>query len=345
VAVRALAKASGLPFGLCYEDGTTVYWTGEGFEASSGGTKGEFTIAVSHFKVGESSFLLSLHNLAATTRAAAIAKTLTDRVHCCPNKVTLDGHSVSNVFNEPFYGASSLRYPLYFLQLKPDPAMPSLRLRAMHRAPDDGMMSWAPSVETPGGKVVKSVQEAYDPCLAGILVTAFLKKEAAGKHVEFLPQPQRSQLVWVADGVEVAREDLGLSPTPTAILVFCSAADLSTDLSGLAPRETEMKLQRQAEVMRRVDQCLAETDTETKVDCGESSLSIGLMIVGGMALLISPPVGLVMVAAVGFSKFSAREKSNSLKQKLDEGLHALRANVTKRWGPGSSRGLEDPRSR
>ena len=46
-------------------------------------------------------------------------------------------------------------------------------------------MSGSPNIRKADGEVVKSIREAYEPCLASVLITAFLEKKSAGKHVVF----------------------------------------------------------------------------------------------------------------------------------------------------------------
>lgn len=328
--LRALARRTALPFGLAYPDGTTTYWTGRGFESAHGGTSGQLRLAVSHFRVGESSFLLSPDNRQASARGAGIAKALTDHVHCCSNKILLDGRDVSNIFNEPNFGSSSLRHPLYFLRTEPESDTPSLRLRAQFLPPDTGIS--IPLIKNTTGKVVECIREAYQPCLAAALITAFLQKTGSGEHVSFQPLPRTSQLVWVTDGVEVAREELDLPKCATAMLVYCSAEGLPTDLSGLIPRDTDLKKQRFEQVMLSIRQCLASTPTAAQVSPFVGG-SIGFVIVGGLIALLNPAVGITAVIGGGFSYMTERAKSNNLAAVFGDHLAKLRKSLKSKWKP------------
>lgn len=334
VAVRALAKATKLPFGLSYRDGTTAYWTGQGFQLESQASleDAEFRLAVSHFQVGESSSFFSLDNLEAVNRSSAIATTLKNGAHCAPIKITIDGHTVSNIFQDPVFGVSQLRHPLYLLQANADPAIPSVRLRARFFPPDLTFIN-APEVSAANSQLQEAAGKAQQPCLATILISGFLLRKGSGKHISYHPLPSPSQLVWVSDGVEVAREDLNLGATPTAMLVVCSAEGLPTDISGWTPRQTAERDQRKAAVMRAVHDVLSVTSTDAEVE-KSPIVHIALMVVGGILTLANPPIGLIMIGGGGLGRLSDVSEAATFEGAMDKGLADLRDAVCRLWGSG-----------
>ena len=338
VGLRALAKATDLPFGLSYPDGTTTYWTGQGFTSTSDSPKGELRLGVGHFKVGESSSILSSDKVRAVGRMTSIAQALAARAHCCPNTITLDRRNVSNVFQEPLFGSSSLSHPLYFLQAPPQPELPSLRLRARFLAPTVKMTQ--PLAQSARGEVTRLNDELSEPCLAGLLITAFTRRKIVPNHsrknpqneISYVAAPRPSVLVWVTDGVEVAREDLEMPHSPTALLVYCSAEGLPTDLSGLTPRHTELLGQRRTAVMRAVQRCLEAADVDSKVSTS-SAVNVGLVVVSGLLTLANPFLGLGAIVGGGYSFLAQRGKNSSLEKEMDEGLEKLRDGVNAKWKP------------
>jgi hypothetical protein len=326
VGLRALAKSAELPFALDYSDGSRAIWTGQGFRLDSGDlTEGaDFCLAVCHFKVGESKFFLSWDNLDAKRRSSAIAKTLSSRAHWSPSPVVLDGRTINNVFGDPVFGASDLRHPLFLFQAPAQPNTPAFQVHAKFYRPDT-TFTGAPEL-TGAPNEIRAITQAWaeQPSFAIGLISAFVKKRRSGKHNVYEASRQASQFVWLADGVEVQRDELPLGESPAALLVACSADGLETDISGLIPRQTENLEQRKRAALQAIGGQVLDLSSNLDAEIsGVTHISKGVMLVGALLLLAAPPVGIMLVGAGGIGMMIEQGQRDSLENSVDEGLKKL----------------------
>lgn len=150
-------------------------------------------------------------------------------------------------------------------------------------------------------------------------------------HSSWKPALRHSEFVWVADGVEVLREQLELPTLPTPLLVACSADGLETDLSGMLPRDTEERHRRRDMVMRGVTKAVAgrtfetESGTPMGVFAGKVTLTLGVMLAPYMPWLALPTMaaGGVLMGANPYKK---------LQRLMDQGLLDLQRMLLEFWG-------------
>ncbi len=333
VGLRALARAAALPFAIGYQDGRQAIWTGSGFEIhETSSTDVGFRVGVSHFKVGESTSLFSLKNLAAGKRSAEISRILTSEAHLMPSHLSIDGREINNLMDDPVFGASNLRQPLYLFRVPSHSLVPDLKVKAHFQRRTSWSVEGLPEINAADGEAVQTELPALqEPGMAVVLVSSMLGRTKKGKSYEYHALAKPSQLVWVSDGVVVGREDLPLPNGSTPMVVVCSAAGLETDLSGLVPRLTEARAERRDTVMRGVARCLVESDLDAKVQSRVQKLHLGLMAVGGMVFFVNPVAGLALMGGGGLQYLQSRDQISTIEAALDLSLVELRDRVTQRW--------------
>ena len=327
VGLRALAKTTDLPFALTFPNGTVAFWNGSQFvyqESDDGPRHTSLSLNVSHFKVGESGSVFSLDNFAAKKRAAQIQGTLADFSQFAPREVSLDGRNLSNLFNDPIFGPSESAQPLFVLRAAPHEHLPSLRVLGSFARPSIAVNG--PSFRVDEAAVNDTLREFSQPSFAIAMVSAFLVKRKSGKTETFESRSQSSALVWVADGVEVAREFI-VSSNSVAILIVCSADGLETDLSGLVPRGTLEKEHRKKEVLRAITrefQLLTGADPDTQATFPRETLVVaGLAFLGLVTFVMNPVVGFFIAGISGFNHLSSKKRVEEVERSADEGLRKL----------------------
>ena len=327
VALRALAGASGLPFSLHYPDGHHAIWTGQRFEYGPNNfpiRHNSIRLTVSHLRPGESRGMFGGAGVSASARGATIAAVLNAHAQWAPVHVTLDQRLISNIFHDPTFGVSELRQPVCLLHVPPQPPQPSLKVTAKFTNPD--VSSDVPVVNPEGQTFRKALKDLAEPCLAVGMVSSFVEKKRVGKGYNVTPGLQRSQLAWVADGAEVAREDLPFPKGSVALLVACSADGLETDLSTLTPRDGREKDQRREAVLRAVGANFPDAEDD-KADYSTTSptdiVGVAIMAIGAVGALIIPPAGILILGVGGLSLTLSRSRSEVLQTSLDKDFKAL----------------------
>lgn len=329
--LRALAM-TGLPFSLGYGGGEIAFWTGQGFElASAANPMGDMVLTVSHLKVGETEKRFSLSDSPDRARYVGIGSALSQHAHWSPVSITLDKRVVSNVANDPRFGASHEVHPLYFMPFDPNPAVPSWVYHARFSKRESMMVVFTGK----DSNLQEDIRFGGEPVSAVAMICAVTRFEKGSGgifvHSSWKPALRHSEFVWVADGVEVLREQLELPTLPTPLLVACSADGLETDLSGMLPRDTEERHRRRDRVMRGVTKAVAgrtfetESGTPMGVFAGKVTLTLGVMLAPYMPWLALPTMaaGGVLMGANPYKK---------LQRLMDQGLLDLQRMLLEFWG-------------
>ena len=326
--IRALANLR-LPFSLSYPTGEVALWTGEGFELSQAAERAgnELSLAVSHLKVGETNTLLSLEPGMAKARAVSIATALTRHAHWASTRVTLDNRVVSNIVNDPGFGASREVYPLYFLPVSPLSSLPSWVFHAKF-----SKQELLPPVTLTGkdSNLRQDIRAGGVPVSAVAMISGIIRVDGQGLAISIRSVLRQSELVWVTDGVEVLREKLEIPPLPTPLMVACSAEGLETDLSGMVPRDTEERRRRRDRVMREMTAAInskmldAETDPPMVV---AATVTLGF---GAFLTLCKPWLGLPLLVVGG--KMMVNKPNKELEKFMDQGLLDLQRMLSEFWG-------------
>ncbi len=232
---------------------------------------------------------------------AAIGQALSHYAVWSPRPVTLDGRRLDNVLEEPNLGGSDFRRPIVLLAADAVPDIPSLRVRA---ALTERKLESTPRVDLDPEAWKKVQLTLGGPLLALGLISASSRPSRRKGAGYYDPGFAPSQVVWISDGVEVAREALPLNSGPVPLLIAVSAEGLTTDLSGLVPRPGPELTRRRNAAIRAVSARFPDT-TDSRPDFSEHAISdtsaagwAGVL-VGGFVVLIQPVVGLVVMGIAG----------------------------------------------
>ena len=241
IAVRALGKGSKHPFCLGFKGGVGQAWTGKKFVSRKLGLRENFSVVVSHFEFGSSILdMWSLPGDELRRKMVAISHTLTGQCYPCPARLLLDGRQLNGPHNDPVFGMTTLVRPLATMGVRSEelPVFPMVvgRELGVCKISDLQIESGFDRFDV-GSRVEHS---------ALLVVSAFLENERQIGRLR--NRPQFAELLWVVDGVVTQRERLEWKG-PVSFALLVSAADLETDLTGLALRETDSYLQRRERVL------------------------------------------------------------------------------------------------
>lgn len=250
VGVRLLMN-SNLAFQLTCSDGKMLVWNGTELEAVDDPRPTGFRIGIPHFEIGQRSWLFNLGSAAARKRQFQILQMFQKLCSFSSTEVTLDSLEVSGLFREPVFGVQESRRPLAVSFSEDHDALPRFKLRGGEIR---GFSKIHQQLERDFEHYISSSHSTN----LGLLTTVFFqnlghrRKNAQLGYVSKKPgmtlHSQRSELVWVLDGVPVQREALSHGGA-VAVLIVVSAEGLATDLTTLALRQTEALAQRRQEAM------------------------------------------------------------------------------------------------
>ena len=262
VAIRALAQVKTRPFSLSYPKGRTVIWNGSAFseppqaesEALSEalGTA-DFELTVSHFRFGESTSYFSYERPEVKQTMIEISKTVSDSCFLSPCPITLDGRRIQGLESSLVFGPVSNRRILTKAAIETAPGFPVLQAMLEAGPPrwDSESGSW-------------TAGDDQQECSAMATITAHLEaKKINGKLCYYKPSQGPIEVHWIHLEVIVERERIAYDSLANLVL-FASAKDLNTDLSGLSLRDDDIKSNRLDNAGRvlfqRTDEILANLD-------------------------------------------------------------------------------------
>lgn len=324
VGVRALAQLKTRPFSIRYPDGTHVAWTGKAFaEVSSGGESGSFAVSIANFEFGESKAIFSLNNFEAARFRAEVESVLASHCHLGPRTVEIDGVEVASLLYDLRFGVTDSSRPLTFLRAPEDQELPSFSVANPKEFHGRGL----------GGHFVdigNGDAERMGPataCSAAAIVSVFVeKKKLRNDTIYYAPGRRRSEVIWVCDGVVVDREALRLE-AGAGVAVIVSAEGLDTDLSGLLPRESDLKERLRELALRAVLPHLQQFAE----GLGPGGVRVGYEywgavvkgILGGALTFVIPFIGLAMLTSAVYDYSSANRRSEELDRSFDQGMKDL----------------------
>ncbi len=243
LALHALGEQSELPFLLIIDQknqAPVVFHRGSMFSKLSQQkvfkapylyTEG-VSLTVGHLKEGESRWKELLFSTRLSKRAANLASELTADSWTSPISLTLDKRNLNGPMNlSSFHPKRVLAHPLLVrpLSATPTPRQPLLL-----------PLGFQVGSLGPSGKILPTV-EHEEFSVDGI---AILLKNL-GKRSSDLS----SKILWLSDGVVVARETITTSPDLKLVLL-AQAADLPHDLTGLSLVRSERRFKRRQALVR-----------------------------------------------------------------------------------------------
>ena len=253
VGVRLLMN-SNLAFQLSCSDGYLLVWDGNQLGALDTPDAVDFCIRVPHFEIGKKFWIFNLGTSAARKRQFQVQETFQKLSAFSASEVTLDSLEISGLFHEPTFGVKESRRPLAIGFVEEDSQLPSFEVRG-------GQIRGF-------SKIYKRLEQEFERNTIGshrtklaLITTAFFQNlghikrsylvDSLDEEKGLSPLLQRSELVWVLDGVPVQREALRHEGT-IAVLVVISAEGLATDLTTLALRQSDELELRRREAMTAV---------------------------------------------------------------------------------------------
>lgn len=262
-------------------------------EASSGlwarFQKGRTEVNVTHLPLHLSPYERLQRRSQARQVLAEIRKTLLEGAFAAPVPITVDGLEV----NDLLQGGDSLTKPRRLLGLLPlsserGPRMSVVLPKRWHTSkPEDseaGLRFRIPEQgNRPGGRV--------EACSALTVVYVALRVEGHGKHRTLRLGSERSEILWLRDGVVVRCDRLDLAGS-LAVRVLVNASELETDLTGFNLRRDAQFKRRKDELVRAVHRSLTKLFETAKqgvrVDAEWhpiwTAVGGGLLMLGSLAL-------------------------------------------------------------
>lgn len=242
VAIRALAQPKDRPFSLSYPDGRTFIWNGTHFsEPAKSQNREDLTedviigveLTVSHFRIGQSTSYLAYQGPEVKKLMLAISKTLHDDCYLSPCQITLDGLRIQGLASRlPSHNNNDIQILTQYA-VKTGPNLPQCHAMFKLDKPrwDFNRACWAPG-------------EKQSDCSAMAILVAYLDaQKVQGDYCYFKPSEGPMELHWIRLGVIVERERISYNSLANLIL-YITAEELNTDLTGLSLREDQLKKDR-----------------------------------------------------------------------------------------------------
>ncbi len=242
VAVRALAQQSNRNFCLTYTDGVISEWNGEVFTHSTGPAREVFALQVDNVRRDQvRSLFVSRTSVADIKNRTTLTAALTQECCYCPIPIKLDKVLVNKLLGPE---KATLKYPL--------------TLDTPH-LPESSSYGWSLFSEAFSGSVQCSIsdhpqKELYRwawPSTRGMetrqnllglaLLRYSMRLEQFGNETLHVVARQPAQVIWLHDGVNVAKEPLPIEDQLISLSLLILGDGLKTDLSGLALIESEEK--------------------------------------------------------------------------------------------------------
>lgn len=318
VAVRALAQMRDRPFSIRYCDGERRVWDGERFQLTGNFqdpvVPSSLEITVGHLTFAERQTPYSTESSPALRVCYKIARVLREHCHLASHLITLEGHSIGDLRNDPDYGVSPTVKPIALLRRQWE-GLPQLLLPGA-----DSRIEFC--LENQSVQLAAVDEQEIS---TAVILSAFSDKKknftassATGGHA----------FLWVRHGVVVHRERIQLPRCRVGMAVLLSAEGLKTDLSGLVPRESEEKQARKNSALAAAHQAVSEVRGRVKTKPSvKRPLTSALL--GALCLTKAAPLGLLVVGLAGSDYLTNRRKTSAVQRTLEESLENLTKELDK----------------
>lgn len=276
VALRSLAQNDACRFRLRYPDGECLLWTGKAVEPQPGRIRSEPSLIVFH----------SPERAEAARTRANICRNLSEFCHLGPTPIKLDSRELPGCSSDPVFGISRPGQVLLFATAPEAPDQPKLSFAPIYGTRGIRSGNFHLAVQGPFCKVGGPLSGSAACLWNHQVVEAIFASPRAIKA-------NRSELIWLTDGVVVKRDRL---EGESGLAVVLSADGLDTDLSGMVPLDTPLKgvraLDALARIKTRLEQLhLLENPEEShplnRLLAAAGDLALGSLIPADGALLIA----------------------------------------------------------
>lgn len=334
VGLRSLAQLKTRPFSVCYPDGEHVAWDGRAFqELEKGEADGVFVLAVAHFEFGESSSIFNLGNMVGPKYSQSINSTLCCRCHLGPHSLKVDGREIGNLLQDPVFGVTGTSRPLALLRVPEMRMLPTFTVANPLSHQFDKLGQHQVSV-TASATGFEPGEPARPVAALGLLSVAFEKVKLRRNDFYYAPGVAHSEIIWLNDGVVVARESLKDVKGPVAVGIVVSCQGLETDVSGLIPRKsTEMILRKHLAIKHTMEELRSFVNTLgaelVNVEKGGATSSIVRGLLGVGVTVIMPLFGLALIGKAWYDYSSNDRRAKDLDVAFDQGLKTLLHQLTR----------------
>lgn len=328
VGLRSLAQLRTRPFSVRYPDGQQVAWDGRAFRDLDGGdADGVFVLAVAHFEFGESSSIFNLENLVGPKYSQSINSTLCCHCHLGPHPLKVDGREIGNFLQDPVFGVTGNSRPLALLRVPKMRLLPSVTVAnpLSHRFDKLGPHQVSVAASATG---FEPGEPARPVAAVGLLAVFFEKVKLRRNDFYYAPGEAHSEIVWLNDGVVVARESLKEVKGPVAIGIVVSCQGLETDVSGLIPRTSPQKSLRKHVAIKHTVEQLRGLVNSLGVDLidvqrGAATTTVVRGLLGAGLTLLMPIFGLALIGKAWYDHSSNERRAKELDLAFDNGLKWL----------------------
>lgn len=287
-ALRVVGFSQKRAFRLCLPGkNRALEWDGTQFKEDEDSEVLNFVLHISNRAADDQAGFLGINTMTTVARRHAdVTRAVTERCHLCPVPLTLDGRRIDAIELNPSHGWG-----------------PGSQLLVMGF--EDGELPRFPIPQATLGKSVSpgvrveprlkevtaglgQLRETRTQCGLAFLVSAHLKRVKKGKNHVWREFSSPSICHWVKDGILLEPERLGDGSGFCSVGCFVSAEGLSTDLSGLALRDTPEKAARLQQARRLLKEglsALPELDFKSRAVKTQAEVeSAGKFLLGAGAL-------------------------------------------------------------
>lgn len=340
--IRALAQQEKKNFSLLYRDGFGVHWDGKKFTdvESEPLTDSDFVIMLVPVPVKKTMFSSGSGSENLRFLFEEIKDKLEDYCFLHDGRIFIEDETFGGLATAPKFGPAGgfewceFTYTVAIFKSESVPELPTMLSNPADELVRDPLVT----VEFTAFPVPTATQELSEFSVAACLSFYFRAKNPSGKEwntkitpLSFIGAPPlkdrqgTSEILWVESGVVVAREELPIKEK-VGVTIFVPAAGLEKDLSGLIPRDGEMKDKRLRRALQLIHPQLSEfaaaPPTEL-VGSGNryfSRASLAAAVAGAGFMMVNPVMG-GAVCAYGtistiFPKFAFKRAQSMYQQEM-----------------------------